>query len=134
GLYTVGVDAIGNQRLRQQADLVLTRVAGVDVEVALGQLQLGLGTTSLFALDIKDAHISREDDGMLIARAGVLRFGIRAIPLLWGKRELSQITLEDAELCAPAIQPLLGAQQFGGALSPAQVQTAVFGLVRNLYS
>lgn len=74
-LYTVGVDAIGNQRLRQQADLVLTRVAGVDVDVELGQLQLGLGTTSLFVLDIKDARISREDDGMLIARAGVLRFG-----------------------------------------------------------
>src|SRR5690606_2900006 len=133
-LYTEGMDAIGNQRLRQQADLVLTRVAGVDVKAALGQRQLGLGTTSLFALDIKDAHLSREDDGMLIARVGVLRFGIRAIPLLWGKLELSQITLEDAELSAPAIQPLLGEQQLGGALSPDQVQTAVFGLVRNLYS
>src|SRR5690606_35839611 len=133
-LYTVGVDALGNQRLRQQADFVLTRVAGVDVDVELGQLQLGLGTTSLFALDIKDARISREDDGMLIARAGVLRFGIRAIPLLWGKLELRQITLEDAELSAPAIQPLLGEQQLSGALSPDQVHKAVFGLVRNLYS
>jgi hypothetical protein len=133
-LYTVGVDAIGNQRLRQQADLVLTRVAGVDVDVSLGELQLGLGTNSLFALDVRDARITREEDGMPIARAGVLRFGIRAIPLLWGKLELSQITLEDADLFAPAIQPLLGERQLGGALSPDQVQEAVFGLVRNLYS
>lgn len=133
-LYGIGVDAIGNERLRQQAALVLTRMAGVDVDVDLGQLQLELGTTSLFALEVRDARINRTEDDAFIARAGVLRFGIRAIPLLWGKLELSQITMGNAELSAPAIQPLLGSSRRDSVFSARDVEAVVFGAVRNAYS
>lgn len=133
-IYTIGVDAIGNERLRRQADLVLTKVAGTELDIHLGELQLNLGTSSLFTLQVKNARIDKADDKTSIVSASTLSFGIRAFPLLWGKLELSQISISDAQLSAPAIQNLLGSTPKNGILNPDELQHAAFGLVRTLYS
>ena len=132
-VYFVGVDAIGNARLRQQAALVLTRMAGEPINVHLGQLNVDLGTTSLFALEVKDATINRASDGAPLARANQLSFGIRAIPLFWGRLELSQVAMQDAELSASTMLPFFQGAQRPTAISADALKAAVFAGVRSLY-
>src|SRR5690606_36561558 len=88
----------------------------------------------LFALEVRDARIESVEDGRPIARAGTLRFGIKAIPLLWGRLELSQIAMADADVSAPAVQHLLGSVPRNAVLGPKDAEAAVFGVVRNIYS
>lgn len=133
-IYVVGVDAIGNERLRQQAELALTRMVGEDVDVQLGRLELRPGTTSLFALEVQNARIALEDDGAFIARAGTLRFGIRALPLLFGRVELSQVMLADADLSAATLQPLFGSGEPKTVFTATEAETAVFDAVRTLFA
>jgi len=134
GIYVVGIDAIGNERLRHQAALVLTRMAGEPIDVDLGQLSLDLGTTSLFALEVKNATINRAADGAPLARADELSFGIRAIPLFWGKLELSQVAMEDAELSASAIMPFFQGSQQTRTIGANELKAAIFDGVHSLYA
>ncbi|KFB09901.1 DUF3971 domain-containing protein [Nitratireductor basaltis] len=136
GIWLVGVDAIGNERLRAQAEQALTRLAGVDVDVELGRLHLGLGRRSLFALEISDVRINLAQTGEQLARADNLRIGLKAVPMLSGQLELGAVTLVDAEL-APFFLPQLGQEGMGppqGALSPQEVEAAVFGAVQRAFA
>ncbi|UUP19347.1 hypothetical protein NTH_03846 [Nitratireductor thuwali] len=137
GFSLIGIDAIGNERLRAQAEAAIERVAGFDVGVSLGELRLRPGRFSLLALEIADARIVRAADGAEIAEAGTLRVGVKVLPLFGGRLELSGITLADAEL-SPAEVPLLqlGAMGVGtgSAIAPADVQQAVFGTIRRAFS
>src|SRR5690606_37357330 len=86
-LYIFGVDAIGKARLRAQAEQAIGKLAGMDVDVTFGNLHLGLGDSSLFALEVRDARIVAADDGKPIESAGTFRFGLKAFPLFSGRVE-----------------------------------------------
>ncbi|WP_265519042.1 DUF3971 domain-containing protein [Nitratireductor luteus] len=137
GFSLIGIDAIGNERLRTQAEAAIERVAGFDVDVRLGELRLRPGRFSLLALEIADARIARSADGAEIAEAGTLRIGVKVMPLFGGRLELAGITLADAEL-SPAEVPLLQLAGMGAgrdtAIAPADVQQAVFGTIRRAFS
>ncbi|MDZ5697039.1 DUF3971 domain-containing protein [Chelativorans sp. M5D2P16] len=130
--YAIGVDAIGNERLRLQAERAISRLAGFDADVTLGQLRMGLGETSLLALEVREARISRADDSALIASVGTLRFGLRPLALLDGRVELGRVEVEDAEIL-PAGLPALLADAPGTAIGPDRLRAAVFGAVRNAF-
>ncbi|WP_163272034.1 DUF3971 domain-containing protein [Chelativorans alearense] len=132
-LYLVGVDAIGNERLRVAAERAITRMAGFDADVRLGELRLGLGETSLLALEVRDARIARADTDAVLATAGTLRFGLKAWPLLDGRIEVAQVGLTDAAI-SPADMPRL---RKGGltapVMTPDEVYAAVFGAVERAF-
>lgn len=135
-VWLVGVDSIGNARLRAQAEQALSRLAGTDVDVELGRVHLGLGRRSLFALEISDMRINLADTGEQLARAEMLRIGLKAVPMLSGELKLGAVTLVDAEL-APFFLPQLGQKGMGapkGALSPLEVERAVFGAVQRAFA
>ncbi|WEX07308.1 DUF3971 domain-containing protein [Chelativorans sp. AA-79] len=138
GLYAVGVDAIGNERLRLQAERAIESLVGVDVDVSIGDLRLGLGRSSLFALEVHDARIVRASDKAPIANAGLLRFGLRAIPLLSGKIELARVAMADAQLTpaemsagsGPNLTALLTRP---AAISPDDLSGAVFNAIERAF-
>ena len=132
--YFIGVDAIGNERLRFHAEQAIEKLAGVDVDVSIGSINLGLGRTSLFALEVRDAGIVRASDKAPVANIGVLRFGLRAIPLLSGRIELSRVVVADALLTpseissgtGPTLTELLARPS---AISPDELNRAVFDAI-----
>ncbi|MCT7375353.1 DUF3971 domain-containing protein [Chelativorans salis] len=133
-LYLIGVDAIGNERLRMAAERAITRLAGFDADVRLGELRLGLGEASLLALEVRNARIARADNGVVLASAGTLRFGLKALPLLDGRIEVAQVGLTDAAI-SPAGLPML---QNGGlkapVMKPDEVYAAVFDTVKRAFT
>jgi len=136
-LYLVGVDAIGNERLRRQAEQAIEQIAGVDVDVTLGRLRLVPGRTSLFALEIGDVLIARADDGTPIARAGTLHFGLRAIPLLNGRVELARVAMAEAAFSPsglPAGGGLAALLAAGEVIHPDTLQRAVFDSVHRAFA
>uniref|UniRef100_Q11HE5 YhdP central domain-containing protein n=1 Tax=Chelativorans sp. (strain BNC1) TaxID=266779 RepID=Q11HE5_CHESB len=132
--YAVGVDAIGNERLRLQAEQAIERLAGVDVDVSIGSLHLGLGRTSLFALEVRDAEIIRADDKRPIAEFKTLRFGLRAIPLLSGRIELARVAMADAlltpaEMSAGTGPTLTEFLARPSPIGPEELRTAIFDAI-----
>lgn len=136
-LYLVGVDAIGNERLRRQAEQAIEQIAGLDVDVTLGRLHLVPGRTSLFALEIGDVLIARADDSSPIARAGTLHFGLRAIPLLSGRIELARVAMAEATFSPsgmPAGSGLAALIAAGGVIRPDALQRAIFDSVHRAFA
>jgi len=139
GFYFVGVDAIGNERLRFQAEQAIERMAGVDVDVSIGSVRLGVGRTSLFALELRDANIVRAEDKAPIADIEFLRFGLRAIPLLSGRIELARVTMADAQLTpgemssgkGPTLTALLARPS---AIGPNELETAIFNAIDRAFA
>jgi hypothetical protein len=138
-LYLIGVDAIGNERLRQQAEHAIEQIAGVEVDVTLGGLRLGLGKSSLFALEVHDARIVRSSDKTPIADAGLLRFGLRSIPLLSGRVEIVRVAMADAQLTpsqvaagdGPDLATLIAQS---AAVGPEQLSNAIFETVHRAFT
>jgi len=139
GLYFIGVDAIGNERLRQQAEQAIEKLAGIDVDVTLGKLQFGLGRSSLFALEVHGARIVRASDKTPVANAGLLRFGLKAIPLLSGRIELARVSMADALLSpaandeprGPNIAAILARPV---AVAPKTLGDAIFGSIHRAFA
>lgn len=135
--YLVGVDAIGNERLRRQAAQEIERLAGFEVDVVLGEIRLAPGAFSLFALEVANVEIARASDGKAIATAGELSFGLRAFPLLKGRVELARVAMAEAAF-SPSHMPSGG--QLAAFLSgeevvrPDALQTAVFGAIHRAFS
>ncbi|WP_159585856.1 DUF3971 domain-containing protein [Chelativorans xinjiangense] len=132
-LYLVGVDAIGNERLRVAAERAITRMAGFDADVRLGELRLGLGETSLLALEVRDARIARADNGAVLASAGTLRFGLKAWPLLDGRIEVVRVGLTDAAISPADIPTLRKGGLAAPVMKPDEVYAAVFGAVERAF-
>lgn len=132
-LYLVGVDAIGNERLRLAAERAITRLAGFDAEVTLGELRMGIGDTSLLALEVRDARIARAEDDALLASVGTLRFGLRVLPLLEGRVEIAQVSLAGATILSAGMSAW-AAQEEAALVTPDRMHAAVFGAVKRAFA
>ncbi|WP_173932202.1 DUF3971 domain-containing protein [Chelativorans sp. Marseille-P2723] len=136
-IHVVGLGPIGNEQLRLQAERAVERLAGLDANVSLGGLRLGLGTTSLFALEVQDISVIRRSDGEPIAKAGKLRLGLRAVPLLFGRIELSRVAMAEAAFSPARITQRANATTLldeNGLLRPDRLQEAVFGAVHQAFA
>src|SRR5690606_38458858 len=109
---------IGTDRLRAEAERTIEALAGVDVDVAIGSVQITLGRSSLLALRADDVSV-RTDDGSPMLDAGRLRFGVRLFPLLGGQVSLSSPRVSDARVVADAL-PATGGGDWAGRLRDEQ--------------
>ncbi|WP_274423972.1 YhdP family protein [Chelativorans sp. YIM 93263] len=128
-LYVVGQGSVGNDRLRFYAERTITDLVGFHVDVGLGEVHLGLGTSSLFAFEVRDVSITRADNGDTLALVGRLRFGLRAFPLLKGELELTRLSIAGAVL--PAGMPIPGGRE---VTTPKEASHAVFGAANRIFS
>lgn len=129
GVYAIGVSGFGSERLRAEAETAIEKLAGFDVDVAVGPARLTLDGSSFIALQVSDVSL-KTADGKPMADAGRVRFGIRLIPLLSGEVRLTSARISDAHIVMAAM-PSGGdwtaeLRNQDGLIDPEKLSAAVF--------
>jgi hypothetical protein len=129
----------GGDRLRQEAQAVLTDLAGGDVVATIGSVRLRIDADRFLALEIAGAGLSGAETGDSFVDVGLLRFGIRFLPLLEGRLQLANARLSDARLVADQLPdrggpgPLAGLRNSDGLLDPDLVTPAIFAAIHRVF-
>ena len=133
-IYAVGVSGIGSERLRVEAENALEKVAGFDIDASVGPARITFDGFSFLALEVRDVSLKRAADGVAIVDAGLVRFGIRFLPLLSGEVRLSSARLSDARIVAVSENPDWAAslRNKDGLIAPDLVAKAAFAGARKV--
>ncbi|MDX8540319.1 DUF3971 domain-containing protein [Mesorhizobium abyssinicae] len=134
-VYVLGTSGIGTERLRAAAETAIEKLAGFDVDVAVGPARLTLDGSSFIALQVSDVSL-KTAGGKPIADAGRVRFGIRLIPLLSGEVRLTSARISDAHFMLAAMPSTGGdwtasLRNADGLVDPDKVVAAVFANVNH---
>lgn len=133
-VYLVGASGIGADRLRTEAETALEKLAGVDVNVAVGPARITLDGSSFIALQVSDVGL-KTSDGKPMADAGRVRFGVRLFPLLWGDVRLTSARISDARIVVAAMPSggdwTAGLRNADGLIDPEKLSAAVFGNINH---
>ncbi|RUX69651.1 hypothetical protein EN990_34005, partial [Mesorhizobium sp. M7A.F.Ca.US.005.03.1.1] len=133
-VYLVGASGIGADRLRAEAETALEKLAGVDVNVAVGPARITLDGSSFIALQVSDVSL-KTSDGKPMADAGRVRFGVRLFPLLWGDVRLTSARISDARIVVAAMPSggdwTAGLRNADGLIDPEKLSAAVFGNINH---
>ncbi|RWF49634.1 MAG: hypothetical protein EOS46_06455 [Mesorhizobium sp.] len=129
-VYLIGLSGIGSDRLRVEAESAIERLAGVDVNVAVGPARITLDSSSFVALQVSDVSL-KTSDGKPMADAGRVRFGVRLVPLLWGEVRLTSARISDARVVMAAMPSggdwTAALRNQDGLVDPEKLSDAVFG-------
>ncbi|RWE34379.1 MAG: hypothetical protein EOS78_20570 [Mesorhizobium sp.] len=129
-VYLIGLSGIGSDRLRVEAESAIERLAGVDVNVAVGPARITLDSSSFVALQVSDVSL-KTSDGKPMADAGRVRFGVRLVPLLWGEVRLTSARISDARVVMAAMPSggdwTAALRNQDGLVDPEKLLDAVFG-------
>ncbi len=98
GIQMLGGSAVGQDRLRLEAQKALTALAGFEVRADMQDLRLVLSDRSLVALEVRELDLSQAETGKMLIKAEALRFGFRLLPLLRGKVEIGSAEIEGARI------------------------------------
>lgn len=101
-IEAVSYSGIGQDRMRIEAERAIEQLAGVDVTVSMGQARLTLDGLRLIAVEVPDVKLTRSD-GTTMAEAGLMRFGIRLLPLLTGDVRLGNAKISNARMSVDAM-------------------------------
>ena len=130
-VYAIGVSGIGSEQLRVAAERNLEKFAGFDITASVGPARITFDASRFLALEVRDVSLKHASDGSAIADAGVVRFGVRLLPLLSGDVRLSSARLSEAQIVAPPVpaegfdwSAVLRAEN--GLISPGRVIEMVF--------
>jgi hypothetical protein len=132
--YTLGTIGIGTERLQQEAEKAVERLAGINVDVAIGSTSITLDGSSFLALRVRDLSLTTHD-GRPVVSAGTVRFGVRLLPLLSGDVRLTSARLANATIDVGAM-PSTGSDWAAslrnneGLLDPDKVIAATFDAAR----
>jgi Protein of unknown function len=99
----VGITGLGSDRLRQEAEAAIQRLAGVDVAASIGSASLSLDGSRFVALQVRDVTFVKPAGGETMLDAGLVRFGVRFWPLISGQVRLGSATISDARIVAGAL-------------------------------
>ncbi|MBZ9705533.1 DUF3971 domain-containing protein [Mesorhizobium sp. ESP7-2] len=128
-VYLIGLSGIGSDRLRVEAESAIERLAGVDVDVAVGPAHITLDSSSFVALQVSDVSL-KTSDGKPMADAGRVRFGVRLVPLLWGEVRLTSARISDARIVTAAMPSggdwTAALRNQDGLVDPEKLSDAVF--------
>jgi len=131
-VYALGASGIGAERLRTEAEAAIEKMAGVDVAVSLGAARITLDGSSFLALQVRDVTL-KTAAGAPVAEAGLVRFGVRLMPLLSGEIRLTSARVADARFYVDAMPSgrgtdwLADLRNHDGLVDPDKVIAAVFG-------
>ena len=138
-IYAIGVSGIGSERLRLAAEQGLEEFAGYDIDASVGPARITFDASRFLALEVHDVSLKNAADGSAIADAGLVRFGVRLLPLLSGELRLSSARLSDARIVAPDIPQSKAADWSAmlrgenGMLSTDRIIDTVFGGVHSAF-
>ncbi|MCO6393227.1 hypothetical protein GTW25_19595 [Aliihoeflea aestuarii] len=130
---------LGGERLRVEAQSALTELVGGDIVTTIGSVRLRIDSDRFLALEISGAGLSGDQASEAFADVGLLRFGIRFLPLLEGRIQLANARLSDARLVADQLPdrggpgPLAGLRNAEGLLDPDLVTPSVFQTIHRAF-
>ncbi|MHB2265355.1 hypothetical protein [Aliihoeflea sp. PC F10.4] len=133
------MSGLGGERLRLEAQDALTELVGSDVVASIGSVRLRIDSDRFLALEITKAGLTGAKADEAFADVGLLRFGIRFLPLLEGRVELVNARLSDARLVADQLPdrggpgPLAGVRNAEGLLDPDLVTPAIFEMIHQAF-
>jgi len=137
-LYFIGLSGISTTPLRAEAERAIEAFAGVGVDAAMGPASLSVDGSRLLALEVQDVNVNARG-GAPIVKAGMVRFGLRFLPLLGGNLQLGSVKIADATITAAAM-PLSDQQDWTQALKndqglvdPDKVTRVVFAEVHRAF-
>ena len=84
-VYAIGVSGFGSEQLRVAAERNLEKFAGFDITASVGPARITFDASRFLALEVRDVSLKHASDGSAIADAGMVRFGVRLLPLLSGR-------------------------------------------------
>ena len=88
----------GNDRLRHEAQNVLSALAGNDFVPSIGMTEIGFDGLSMLQLEASDVRlVSRLSDEDLV-QLGLIRFGLQLTPLLRGELRIGSVSLSNIRL------------------------------------
>ena len=134
-VFVIGSFGFSSDRLRDEAQAAISRLAGQPLETRLGPTRISLDHARLVALDLQGVEIGSGDGSAPHIRAGTLRFGLHVMPLLSGRIELGSAALSDAEIDLSAFRGEAGGdwrKALGGddgIIDADELLAAVFGEV-----
>lgn len=99
----VSMTGLGSERLRQEAEAAIQRLAGVDVTARVGPASLSLDRSRFVALQVRDVTFAKAAGGETMLDAGLVHFGVRFWPLMSGQVRLGSATISDARIVAGAL-------------------------------
>jgi hypothetical protein len=134
-VFIIGVSGAGTERLRAEAEKAIETFAGVDVQATMGPAGVSMDGVRLVALEVRDVSV-KAADGAPIIDAGLLRFGVRFLPLLSGNIRLGSARISDARITTAAM-PMADRGDWtkilrnaDGLIDPDKVAEMIFGQVR----
>ncbi|CAI2935169.1 Large exoproteins involved in heme utilization or adhesion [Aminobacter niigataensis] len=101
-IEALSYSGVGQDRMRAEAERAIEGLAGVDVDVSMGQVRLALDGLRLIAVEVPHVRLKRAD-GKAMAEAGMMRFGIRLLPLLSGDVRLGGAKISEARIVVDAM-------------------------------
>lgn len=139
-LVVIAVEAlsysgIGQDRMRAEAERAIEELAGVDVDVSMGQARLALDGMRLVAVEVPDVRLKMAD-GTEMADVGLMSFGIRLFPLLSGEIRLGNARISDARIVVEHVPEGNGSDWTAvlrdpqGLIDPQKVINQTFGEIR----
>lgn len=129
----------GGERLRQEVQSVVSDLAGGGVVATIGSVRLRIDADRFLALEIAGAGLAGPEAAESFVDVGLLRFGIRFLPLLEGRLQLANARLSDARLVADQLpdrggpSPLAGLRNADGLLDPDLVTPAIFAAIHRVF-
>ncbi len=133
-VFVIGYSGMGSERLRAEAEKAIETFAGVDVSASMGPAGVSVDGSRLVALEVRDVSV-KAADGAPIIDAGLVRFGVRFLPLLSGNIRLGSARISDARITTAAM-PMADRGDWtkilkndDGLINPDKVAEAIFGQV-----
>lgn len=139
-LYFIGVSGISTDSARDQAEIAVARLLGVDVDATLGPARISFDSSRFVAVEVNDVRLATTGNSPTdVVTAKSIRFGLRVLPLVTGQIKLGSARVEDARIFLGAL-PARGdivwtASLTGedGLVDPDRVANAVFAAIHRLF-
>ncbi len=132
-VYLVGVSGVGREQLRARAERAIEAAVGRGMVTAIGGARIALDGSTLLGLEVTDVSLRPARAQAAVAEVGALSFGVRLLPLLFGRLELAGARIEDASFVAAPLDSdkprdwTLPFRNEDGLLDPDKVPVVVFG-------
>lgn len=133
-VVTVGalIVGVGDERLRQEAQGIVARMAGDQFQPSIGGTDLSLSGLDALGLEVNDLRLFASDSQEEAVRVGTVRFGLSFLPLARGQVQVGRVAVEDARVVVSSLprqgdginfNPLLNDD---GQIEPDALIAAVF--------
>ena len=131
--YVAVTNGAGSERLKREAETVLTALLGTRIETSFGAPGMSFDGVNLLTFDITDVRLAGVESGLAMVDADRVRFGLRLMPLLSGRIQLGTASIGDARISLAALPPRPGSVQWtngligeDGLIEPRLVGEAIF--------